>query len=162
MKAARGSRGFTLIELMIVIAIIAILSAILIPNHTRSRGRANLTACGQNTKTIATAVNMYTNENEGLYPRQTILGNGSQWNGSGAPFLVPKFLATYPVCPAVTGAGGSAMAYQLVVGKTGAGQMYSYVGCFSGGHTSVGTPQGYPMFATGTWFSWGEGLREKP
>ncbi|MFP4497903.1 MAG: type II secretion system protein [Vulcanimicrobiota bacterium] len=51
-------RGFTLIELMIVIAIISILASIIIPNITRARARAQLTACMENMKALATALHM--------------------------------------------------------------------------------------------------------
>lgn len=56
-------QGFTLIELMIVIAIIGVLAAIAVPNFKRARERANTRACYANQKTIAGAVEMYNLDN---------------------------------------------------------------------------------------------------
>ena len=66
-------RSFTLIELLVVIAIIAILAAMLLPALQKARDRAAETACLNNMKTFATAVQAYLSDNQGWYP--------GYWNG---------------------------------------------------------------------------------
>jgi prepilin-type N-terminal cleavage/methylation domain-containing protein len=67
LKMNTPQRGFTLIELMIVIAIISILAAILIPNFLHARSESVTSACEMNEKMIATAEEEYSVDNGGLY-----------------------------------------------------------------------------------------------
>ncbi len=61
------ARAFTLIELMIVIAIISILAAILIPNFMHARAQSVSAACEDNEKQLATAEEEYSVDNNGAY-----------------------------------------------------------------------------------------------
>ena len=70
-----GRKGFTLIELLVVIAIIAILAAILFPVFAKARDKARTTACLNNIKEIALAIQMYLGDWDGFYPMAT--GNHS-------------------------------------------------------------------------------------
>lgn len=66
----RDQRGFTLLEMMVVVAIIAILAGVLMPNFTRARAEAQTAACVGNMKTIATALELYYTDKQ-YYPVAT-------------------------------------------------------------------------------------------
>ena len=61
-------RGFTLIELTVVISIIAILASILFPLFARARETARRSTCASNLQQIGGALNMYAQNYDGRYP----------------------------------------------------------------------------------------------
>jgi len=63
------SKGFTLVELLVVIGIIALLISILLPSLSKAREAANKVKCGSNLKQIGQGLLLYANENNGNYPR---------------------------------------------------------------------------------------------
>jgi general secretion pathway protein G len=81
-----NERGFTLIEMMIVVAIIAILVAILVPNFMRARAQAQTAACEANLKEIATALELYQTDHQ-AYPDAQALTNVTNTDPNLGPYL---------------------------------------------------------------------------
>ncbi|HUY42082.1 MAG TPA: prepilin-type N-terminal cleavage/methylation domain-containing protein [Candidatus Dormibacteraeota bacterium] len=123
-----SERGFTLIEMMIVVAIIAILVTILVPNLMRARAQAQTAACEANLKEIATALELYETDHD-AYPQS---GNVDASNSDLQPYV-----QQVPVDPAA----GPGKPYTFTVSTDGNGQPSYTITC--PGIHDPGTLQGF-------------------
>jgi len=90
MSETTKRKGVTLIELLIVVLILAALSAIAIPRISQSAQSAKQNACDTNINVINSAIEMYAADNDGSYPAddaamQTTVTGNTAYFPDGAP-----------------------------------------------------------------------------
>jgi len=72
--------GFTLLELLVVIAIIAILAALLLPTLGRAKAKSLQVVCIHNLKQTALGIHLYAGDNEDSLPGPLLTGIQSGYN----------------------------------------------------------------------------------
>jgi prepilin-type N-terminal cleavage/methylation domain-containing protein len=116
MNSHRKCSGFTLVELLVVIGIIALLISILLPSLQKARVQANRLQCMNNERQLLFALMLYTQDDNGVLPSDcTAAGvegycswDSSPWNpyavelnpwwapqAPGQPYFMQSFLAKY-------------------------------------------------------------------
>jgi len=89
MAPQRGQwhRGWTLIEVLVVVAIIALLLAILLPSLATAREQSRAAACGATLRQIGTAGQIYADTNGGwIVGSPNTSGNGARPGFAAAPY----------------------------------------------------------------------------
>lgn len=127
------SRGFTLVEIMIAVAVIGGLAAVVAPSLTMARAEANLSTCIQNEKNIVSACQMYLAK-EGI-PDNTFTDFDVLLDGS--------YLKKIPSGPA-GGDGYGIMIYgrDNTTMKASVGDCFVY--CSGDAHKSLGYATNFP------------------
>ncbi|MCL4693566.1 MAG: prepilin-type N-terminal cleavage/methylation domain-containing protein [Candidatus Hydrogenedentes bacterium] len=100
-------RGFSLIELIVVIAIIAILMALILPALARARESARRTVCASNLKQMGEIFRMFADEYDGDWPprmvpyHQAYSPTRQCWSSFDGVYLYPEYLTDceITICP---------------------------------------------------------------
>jgi prepilin-type N-terminal cleavage/methylation domain-containing protein/prepilin-type processing-associated H-X9-DG protein len=99
-QAAPRRRGFTLVELLVVIAVLGVLAAIFMPVLTQARERARRTVCLSQLRQIAQAHQLYTLSWDERYP-DWLFPNSPPKTPTWRMVYWPELLQPYLRCPGV-------------------------------------------------------------
>ncbi|MDX2226283.1 MAG: DUF1559 domain-containing protein [Verrucomicrobiae bacterium] len=104
-QGQKSTRAFTLIEMIVVIAIIAILIALGLPMYSSFKEKGRRAQCVNNLKQWGTAFYMYAAENNGCLPQEG--GGGTTTNGASYWFnVVPTYMNQPSYANYVASVGG--------------------------------------------------------
>lgn len=81
----KNDAGFTLVELLVVIGIIALLVGILLPSLAKARESSNAIKCAANLRSIGQGLAIYVSENKQTFPAAYIYAGQQIENGSQTP-----------------------------------------------------------------------------
>lgn len=101
---AKRKQGFTLVEVLIVVVIMAILAATIIPQFTNSTKDAQTSTATFNLQTLRSQIQMYRTQHDGLMPAATLVELTKSTNragtaGTGASFPYGPYLSGVPENP---------------------------------------------------------------
>jgi len=96
MKFHARRAAFTLLEMLVVIAVISILAALLFPVFARARDNGRRASCQSNLKQLGLAIAQYNSDYDEKYP----MGLGADWN-DGWPTAIEPYVKSVAVfrCP---------------------------------------------------------------
>ncbi len=132
MQNVRGKGAFTLIELLIVVAIIGILAAIAVPNFLNAQVRAKVARCVSDMKSLSTALEMYKLDNND-YPSSSMArvpGSGDYYH----PNEIRFYRMTTPVAYISSVPHDPFATYMNQADYAQWGWAYDYVNNFNGNH----------------------------
>src|SRR5262245_16256164 len=89
--------GFTLVEMLIVIAVIGTLVALLLPAIQSARASAQKTSCANRLHQIGVAMTLYCDNNAGFFPKNAHAGAGKSWIYTLGPYL--QEIDAVRICP---------------------------------------------------------------
>jgi prepilin-type N-terminal cleavage/methylation domain-containing protein/prepilin-type processing-associated H-X9-DG protein len=134
MKKPKPSTGFTLVELLVVVGIIAVLISLLLPALNAARAAAKGAKCLSNLRGIAVAEQMYANSNRGSLTESMLASDNTalfKYHSSGTNTYEIAYFVNATSCPAwydyIDGGGN------LVANATTGGAGYGWNACMPNG-----------------------------
>ena len=154
MKALRSSKGFTLIELMIVVAIIGILAAIAIPNFLQYQMKSRQAEAKTNLMAIKTSEVSWQGERScflvvaaapATAPASGTKMQAQNWNAAASAWLTPTAAAATGWCVGAAGPGVSSGTFANLGFQATGNVMYQYAtGSYAASYTSCQGPTAAP------------------
>ena len=159
----KDKRGFTIIELLVAIAIIAILAGMLLPALGVARESARSARCSSNLKQLGVAFAVYTSANDGFYPcARWKTGAKTRWIGAlskyiggsvedpsiqSTPGTGNRIINDVFVCPSISRSRNQlASGDRANYARTGSyGYNWMTFGPFHGDTASAALPRTYPV-----------------
>src|SRR5690242_5489741 len=90
-RANHRTQALTLVELLVVIAVLALIGAFILPELARRNARSSRIGCVGNLKQVGLSFRLWADDNNGKYPMQVSITNGGTMESATAGIVFPTF-----------------------------------------------------------------------
>jgi prepilin-type N-terminal cleavage/methylation domain-containing protein/prepilin-type processing-associated H-X9-DG protein len=109
MRQSKSERGFTLVELLVVVVIIAVLGALALPAYNLAVKHAQCTGCAARMRTLGIAFMSFANDNNGQLPGRVEGAGNDKWPILLEPYISDPEIYVDPGDPVATKIPGTTL-----------------------------------------------------